>query len=89
MNDAGCADVGTGAPQGDRSRGIELKALSAPTPETDKTTHYFFSFIRNFGHDDPDVQVIFDKGLVDVFREDIVVFEAQQKMLDCGRPVSA
>ena len=82
MNDAGCAVVGTGAPEGDRSQGITLKALSAPTPETERTTHYFFAFVRDYGLDDPEAKKMYATGLVDVFKEDVVVFEAQQRMID-------
>ncbi len=82
VNDAGCAVAGTGAPEGDRRRGITLKALSAPTPETERTTHYFFAFVRDFGHDDPALETMMAVDFVDVFREDVVVFEAQQRMMD-------
>src|SRR5688572_30541159 len=40
VNFAGCKDS---------ERKIDLMALSAPTPETSATTHYFFGFVRNFG----------------------------------------
>lgn len=82
VNDAGCAVAGTGAPEGDRSRGITVKALSAPTPETQSTTHYFFAFVRDFGHGDDALEEMMSVGMVDVFREDVVVFEAQQRMMD-------
>lgn len=82
VNDAGCAVAGSGAPEGDRSQGIELRALSAPTPETQSTTHYFFAFVRTFGHDDPATEKMFAEGFVDVFREDVVIFEAQQRRME-------
>ena len=82
VNDAGCAEVGSGAPQGNRSQGIDLKALSAPTPETERTTHYFFAFVRAFGLDDPVLDKVFEEDFVDVFREDVVVLEAQQRMME-------
>ena len=54
VNFAQVADTGTGAPEGQSgTRRIEIMALSAPTPETETSTHYFFGFVRNFGiHDD-------------------------------------
>lgn len=82
VNDAGCAEVGSGAPEGDRSQGIEIKALSAPTPETERTTHYFFAFVRSFSLDDPATERVFGEDFVDVFREDVAVLEAQQRMLE-------
>jgi phenylpropionate dioxygenase-like ring-hydroxylating dioxygenase large terminal subunit len=73
VNFAGCQDA---------ERKIDLMALSAPTPETARTTHYFFGFVRNFGLDDPGMKKIFAEEFVSVFREDIPVLEAQQRNLD-------
>lgn len=73
VNFAGCQDA---------ERKIDLMALSAPTPETARTTHYFFGFVRNFGLDDPEMKKIFAEEFVSVFREDIPVLEAQQRNLD-------
>jgi phenylpropionate dioxygenase-like ring-hydroxylating dioxygenase large terminal subunit len=73
VNFAGCEDAGTR---------IELMALSAPTPETARSTHYFFGFVRNFKLDDPATEKLFCESLVRVFNEDIPVLEAQQAMLE-------
>jgi len=40
--DVGCALAGTGARDGDRSQGFSMRNLNAITPETDRTTHYFW-----------------------------------------------
>jgi len=82
VNFAGCADAGTGAPHGQRANGIELMALSAPTPETERTTHYFFAFPRKFGLGDPALDKVFNVDFVNVFREDVAVLEAQQRMME-------
>jgi phenylpropionate dioxygenase-like ring-hydroxylating dioxygenase large terminal subunit len=73
VNFAGCQD-GT--------KKIDLMALSAPTPETGSTTHYFFGFVRNFGLGDPAMERIFSEDMVRVFNEDFPVLEAQQRMLE-------
>jgi len=73
VNLAGCQDA---------SKKIELMALSAPTPETERTTHYFFGFTRNFGLEDAAKEKIFAEGMVKVFHEDIPILEAQQRALD-------
>jgi phenylpropionate dioxygenase-like ring-hydroxylating dioxygenase large terminal subunit len=85
VNFAGCAPTGTGAPEGNRSKGIELLAVSAPTPETVRTTHYFFHFARKFGLGDPAMEKVFTVDFVDVFKEDVAVFEAQQRTMDRTR----
>lgn len=71
VNFAGCQDA---------SRKIELMALSAPTPETERTTHYFFGFVRNFDLRSAEKERLFSEGMVKVFHEDIPVLEAQQRM---------
>ncbi|MGH8668223.1 MAG: Rieske 2Fe-2S domain-containing protein, partial [Burkholderiales bacterium] len=71
VNFAGCQD-------GERK--IELMALSAPTPETARSTHYFFGFVRNFGLRDPHTERICAVDMVRVFNEDFPVLEAQQRM---------
>ena len=76
VNFAGCSDS---------EKRIDLMALSAPTPETEKTTHYFFGFVRNFGLNDPEKERLFSEGMVKVFNEDIPVLEAQQRNLDASR----
>jgi phenylpropionate dioxygenase-like ring-hydroxylating dioxygenase large terminal subunit len=73
VNFAGCKD---------EQRKIELMALSAPTPETERSTHYFFGFVRNFGLGDPDTERICALDMVKVFNEDFPVLEAQQRALE-------
>jgi len=77
VNFAGCEDS---------TRRIDLMALSAPTPETAGTTHYFFGFVRNFALDDAEMEKIFSVDMVAVFNEDFPVLEAQQRNLDATRP---
>ena len=71
VNFGGCSD---------KTTKIDLMALSAPTPETERSTHYFFGFVRNFGLADPEMEGIFSGDMVRVFNEDIPVLEAQQRM---------
>ena len=83
VNFAGCQDTGTGAPEGNRvGKRIDLMALSAPTPETAGTTHYFFGFVRGFGLGDAAVEKVFAEDMVKVFYEDVAILEAQQRMMD-------
>ncbi|MFW8642036.1 hypothetical protein ACOJBO_01270 [Rhizobium beringeri] len=46
--DVGVAAAGTGAPQGDRSRGVNGYVLNTITPATDRTCLYFWAFARNY-----------------------------------------
>jgi phenylpropionate dioxygenase-like ring-hydroxylating dioxygenase large terminal subunit len=73
VNFAGCKDA---------ERKIDLMALSAPTPETERSTHYFFGFVRNFGLGDAETERICAVDMVQVFNEDFPVLEAQQRNMD-------
>lgn len=77
--DMGSAAAGTGAPKGDRSRGVELRSFNLITPETDQTCFYFYTHVRNFSLIDADV----DRRVRDLFREafleDKVVIEGVQR----------
>ena len=82
--DIGCAKAGTGAPQGDRSQGISMWSNHLLTPETETTTHYFFSFARNFRIDDAELSQILFEGSRETFLEDSEMLAAQQANLDGG-----
>ena len=71
VNFAGCKDA---------ARRIDLMALSAPTPESERTSHYFYGFVRNFGLREPETEAVCSRDMVRVFHEDIPVLEAQQRM---------
>ena len=82
--DIGCAKAGTGAPEGDRSQGISMWSNHLLTPETATTTHYFFSFARNFGIDDEALSQLLYEGSRETFLEDSELLEAQQRNLNAG-----
>jgi phenylpropionate dioxygenase-like ring-hydroxylating dioxygenase large terminal subunit len=83
INFAQVADTGTGAPEGKPgNRRIDLMALSAPTPETETSTHYFFGFVRNFGLTDPKLEEMMAVNFVNVFKEDVAVLNAQQRTMN-------
>jgi phenylpropionate dioxygenase-like ring-hydroxylating dioxygenase large terminal subunit len=71
-----CFTVNFGGVQNADKR-IDLMALSAPTPETEATTHYFFGFVRNFGLQDAETEKICSIDMVRVFNEDFPILEAQ------------
>ena len=81
VNDAGCVDVGTDTRPGHRDHGIEMRVLNLPTPETETTTHYFYAHARQFGLDDEAVEDAYKNQFTQVFLEDKVVLEAQQRAM--------
>ena len=82
--DIGCARAGSGAPDGDRSQGVSMWSTHLVTPETNTSTHYFFSFTRDFKLDDAEVTRILSEGSRTAFNEDLVVLEAQQRARDAS-----
>jgi phenylpropionate dioxygenase-like ring-hydroxylating dioxygenase large terminal subunit len=83
--DVGCAEAGTGAPQGNRSRGISIWSTHLLTPETEESTHYHFGYSRNFQLGDPAMSKLLFEGSRAAFMEDVDMIEAQQKNLAGGR----
>ena len=66
----------------DYSGALKLHSCQAITPETEKSTHYFFQQAHSFAlHDDAISESIFNT-LVVAFDEDRLMIESQQKMLD-------
>jgi phenylpropionate dioxygenase-like ring-hydroxylating dioxygenase large terminal subunit len=86
VGDVGVAVTGTGAPQGDRSQGVNGAFLAAITPETDRTCHYFWNFVRTFRTDDEQLSRDIQRAHVNdgkgVYDQDHVVLEAQQVAID-------
>ena len=87
--DLGGAPTGTGARQGDRSRGFERRSLNALTPETETTIHYFWADAHNFDIDKPEVTQLLFEQVHEAFIEDKAFLEAQQRAFDRdrGRPL--
>ena len=80
--DVGGAIAGTGAPDGDRSQGITMWNLNAITPETARTTHYFWAQAHDFQIDDPTVTELLFNQVHTAFLEDLRTIKAQQRNID-------
>ena len=79
----GSAKAGTGAAEGGRGeQPWEFIVCHGITPETDRTTNYFWAVTHDFGTDDPEGTAEFHRQSQQVIGEDIAVFAAQQRMLD-------
>jgi vanillate O-demethylase monooxygenase subunit len=62
----------------------EFRVFHVPTPETAKTTHYFWAFTRSFGQADEDLTTYLHAGWHAGVREDIDAIEANERVLDLG-----
>jgi hypothetical protein len=65
-----------------------MRNLNAITPESEKTTHYFWSQAHNFKVDKPHVTELIFQNVHTAFQEDLVIIRAQQKNIDMGPDVA-
>ena len=79
MIDVGVALAGTGAPQGNRSKGVTGIVVNLMTPETETSTWYFWGMTRNFDIDDRGLTGRIRDAQAKVFGEDLAILEAQQE----------
>ena len=82
--DVGVAKAGTGAPEGDRSQGVNGYVMNTISPETAKTCHYFWAFMRNYCLDSQLVTTQLRNGVHGVFGEDEAMLKAQQEAIDAN-----
>ncbi|MGV8833917.1 MAG: Rieske 2Fe-2S domain-containing protein [Devosia sp.] len=80
--DVGVAPAGTGAPEGDRSQGVNGFVLNTITPETEKSCHYFWAFARNYKISEQRRTHELREGVSGIFGEDEIILEAQQIAID-------
>lgn len=79
----GAVDTGTGAREGHRSGGFSFVGLNLQTPETESSTHYFWSGARNSKPEHhAATRASLLSSLPQTFGEDKVVVEAQQVAMD-------
>lgn len=65
----------------DLSAAMRYCVLNGVTPETDTTTHYFWSVVRSFALNDDAVDHVLRDGIVQAFDEDCDVIAVQQQMI--------
>ena len=82
--DVGVAATGTGAPEGDRSQGVNGYVMNTITPATDRSCHYFWAFMRNYRLDSQLITTQLREGVQGVFAEDEAMLTAQQQAIDAN-----
>ncbi|MEO8523420.1 MAG: aromatic ring-hydroxylating dioxygenase subunit alpha [Caldimonas sp.] len=65
----------------DLSAALRYCVLNTVTPETDTTTHYFWSVVRPFALEDEAIDRVLRDGIVMAFDEDCDVIAVQQSMI--------
>lgn len=82
--DVGVAKAGTGAPEGDRSQGVNGYVMNTISPEHDRSSHYFWAFMRNYRLDSQLITTQLRNGVHGVFGEDEAMLKAQQDAIDAN-----
>ena len=82
--DVGVAAAGTGAPEGDRSQGVNGFVMNTISPETEKSCHYFWAFMRNYRLESQLITTQLRAGVHGVFGEDEEMLKAQQEAIDAN-----
>ena len=75
--------AGTGGPNADRDQALEVFNVNTITPETETTSHYFWS--QALGprvNEDPAVNEKFHDQIAEAFQEDLTLLELQQSRID-------
>ena len=62
----------------DRAAGFEARILNLITPETERSSHYFWAHARNIRRDDAALTDTIRRSVVETFDQDKAVLEAQQ-----------
>jgi vanillate O-demethylase monooxygenase subunit len=76
---AGVAPTGTGAPEGNRATALERFSMHSITPETETSTHYFWtSAFDPAAHDGATIAMLADQ-FRQAFTEDVTILERQQE----------
>lgn len=76
------AAAGQGAQSGNLAGAREYRNCQFMTPETERTTHFFWSYLNNFEGEDSTISRSLLDSLVEGFMEDKEIIERQQRTLD-------
>jgi vanillate O-demethylase monooxygenase subunit len=82
--DVGVAKAGTGAPEGNRSQGVNGFVMNTISPESATTCHYFWAFMRNYRLESQLITTQLRNGVHGVFGEDEAMLKAQQEAIDAN-----
>jgi phenylpropionate dioxygenase-like ring-hydroxylating dioxygenase large terminal subunit len=80
--DVGATDSGTGAMQGKRVGGVQMRNMNAITPETETTSHYFWGQAHSWDVKNGQLSDMLLEQIRTAFHEDVAVFEGQQISLE-------
>src|SRR4051812_42735698 len=74
--------AGLGLEKGNREGAKEYRNCQFFTPETRRSTHFFWNYLHDYDLQDPTISLSLRDSMVQGFLEDKFIIEAQQKTLD-------
>jgi vanillate O-demethylase monooxygenase subunit len=80
--ESGFAPAGSGIERGDISQAKQYRNCQFFTPETAKSTHFFWNYLHNWNLDDPTIELSLHDSMVEGFHEDKAIIEQQQRTFD-------
>jgi vanillate O-demethylase monooxygenase subunit len=76
------APAGSGAEKGNLAGAKQYRNCQFMTPETRRTTHFFWSYLNDFEGADGNISRSLRASLIEGFMEDKAIIEAQQRTID-------
>jgi vanillate O-demethylase monooxygenase subunit len=80
--ESGFAPAGSGIERGDISQARQYRNCQFFTPETARSTHFFWNYLHNWNLDDATIALSLHDSMVEGFHEDKAIIEQQQKTFD-------
>ncbi|MGH8155243.1 MAG: Rieske 2Fe-2S domain-containing protein [Rhodanobacteraceae bacterium] len=80
--ESGFAPAGQGAENGNKEGAVVFQDCQFMTPETERTTHFFFDYLGSHSSDNNDVSLSLYNSLMEGFFEDKGIIEHQQVVLE-------
>jgi hypothetical protein len=74
--------AGNGSENGSRQGSREYRNCQFMTPETRRSTHFFWTYLNNYEGEDHNISRSLHQSLIEGFMEDKHLIEAQQKEID-------
>ena len=79
------APAGQGAEKGNVQNCREYRNCQYMTPETERTTHFFWNYLNNYEGDDSTISRSLLNSLIEGFMEDKAIIERQQRTFEEDR----
>jgi vanillate O-demethylase oxygenase-like protein len=74
--------AGSGAEKGNLEGAKQYRNCQFFTPETQRSTHFFWDYLHDYDLQDPTIALSLNKSMIEGFLEDKFIIEGQQETFD-------